>query len=505
MSEKYIPLYRKYRPQTFHDLIGQDHIKKALSNAIDLGRISHAYLFCGPRGTGKTSSARILAKSLNCQEGPTLSPCGKCPSCVDIANSTPMDVIEIDAASNRGVDDTQKIIEKIHYVPVHGRYKIYVIDEVHQLSPTSFNALLKTLEEPPENVVFILATTEPHKVLETVISRCQRFDFKRITVNDIVARLRYISEKENIKIDDDALLAIAQNSAGGMRDSLSLLDQVSILDVQKTITVDDIEALLGKISNDVLFQITELILEHKTPECIKLIGEIYDKGNEPTQILTNLIQYLRNVLILKTFTDRDAVRNLTQLSDDYLKKMSTQAQLASENNFIFIIEKLNEYIKEIKLSSNPYMWLELCFMDLTTINFDSYENILSRLEQLENGNVSAITSKQPEQVLSIKQTVAPTPKEVKEEKEVKQTEKRFEKPAISSNEINTQIEQVQPEPTVQKQSQVSGDSSVWDQIISNIDHTPSKVLFSSKGLPIELSEEKVLIVIIVILHNFWDK
>ena len=199
MSGNYVPLYRKYRPQTLEQLVGQEHIKKTLTSAIELGKIAHAFLFTGPRGTGKTSTARILAKSLNCKNGPTIHPCGECESCRDITNSVPIDVIEIDAASNRKVEDTQNILEKIQYVPVNGKYKIYIIDEVHMLTNHAFNALLKTLEEPPENVIFILATTEVHKVLDTIKSRCQRFDFRRITTEDIVKHLRYISDQEKIK------------------------------------------------------------------------------------------------------------------------------------------------------------------------------------------------------------------------------------------------------------------------------------------------------------------
>ena len=299
METKYIPLYRKYRPQTFHDLIGQENIVHALSNAIELNRIAHAYLLCGPRGTGKTSSARILAKSLNCKEGPTLSPCGKCPACLDVMNSIPVDVIEIDAASNRSVEDTQAILEKIQYVPVNGRYKIYVIDEVHMLSNHAFNALLKTLEEPPENVIFILATTEPHKVLDTIISRCQRFDYRRITTDDIVKRLEYISSQENINIAKDALYAIAKNSQGGMRDALALLDQISVLGVNKQIDVNDINEMLGKISYDTLSEVAQYIIESDCAKSVPLIDMIYSKGNEPVQIVANLIQYFRDLMIVK--------------------------------------------------------------------------------------------------------------------------------------------------------------------------------------------------------------
>ena len=224
MNKSYVPLYRKYRPQTLDQIVGQEHVKKALTNAIESDRISHAYLFTGPRGTGKTSTARIFAKSLNCVKGPTVSPCGECENCVNITKSVPIDVIEIDAASNRSVSDAEEIIQNVAMAPIHSRYKIYIIDEVHMLTPTAFNALLKTLEEPPANVIFILATTEVHKVLDTIKSRCQRFDFKRITTDDISKHLRFISDSEKINITDDALKYIASNSAGGMRDSIALLD-----------------------------------------------------------------------------------------------------------------------------------------------------------------------------------------------------------------------------------------------------------------------------------------
>ena len=313
MSETYIPLYRKYRPQKLEEVVGQEHIKQALSNAITLGKISHAYLFTGPRGTGKTSTARILAKSLNCVEGPTVTPCGKCASCVDITNTVPIDVIEIDAASNRKVEDAQNILEKIQYVPVNGKYKIYIIDEVHMLTNTAFNALLKTLEEPPKNVVFILATTESHKVLDTIKSRCQRFDFRRITTDDIAKHLRYISDKENIKISDGALYSIAKNSAGGMRDSIALLDQVSILGESKEITEDDINNLLGRISFDILNEMAQYIIDSDSINAVKILEKVYNSGNEPVQILSNLMYYFKNLLIVKN-CDANTTIELTNLN-----------------------------------------------------------------------------------------------------------------------------------------------------------------------------------------------
>jgi len=389
MSEKYIPLYRKYRPQTLQEVVGQEHVKKALANAINLNKISHAYLFTGPRGTGKTSAARILAKSLNCKEGPTVTPCGKCPSCSDIMSSTPMDVIEIDAASNRSVEDARNILEKIQYIPVNGKYKIYIIDEVHMLTPQAFNALLKTLEEPPENVIFILATTEPQKVLETITSRCQRFDFRRITTDDIVNHLKTISKKEKIKIDDEALFTIAKNAAGGMRDALALLDQVSVLDGSKTITADDVNSLLGRLSFDVLNNLSDKIIQSKPQEAIEILEKIYNSGNEPTQILTNLLGYFKNVLIVKNCQDSALLAELTQLNEAQIKNLHTQAQEIDTHQIVFLIERISYYIKEVKATNSQHLWLEISMIDLANLAQNtSLLQLQERLTRLESGTVA---------------------------------------------------------------------------------------------------------------------
>ena len=394
MSGNYIPLYRKYRPQTLETLVGQEHIKKTLTSAIELGKISHAYLFTGPRGTGKTSTARILAKSLNCKNGPTIHPCGVCESCQDITNSVPIDVIEIDAASNRKVEDAQNILEKVQYVPVNGRYKIYIIDEVHMLTNHAFNALLKTLEEPPENVIFILATTEVHKVLDTIKSRCQRFDFRRITTEDIVKHLRFISDKEQINITDDALLAIAKNSAGGMRDSISLLDQLSLLGMSKEITVDDVNSVLGRISFDVLFDLSSKIISSKPNESIELLNKIYNSGNEPLQILTNLCEYFKNLLIVKT-CNSDMLQDLTGLNSLQIDELKKQKELLETQQIVFLIERISYYIKEIKLAVNQHLWLEVCLIDLSNMAENSkLLELQQRLNAIEVGNIQPISTPQ---------------------------------------------------------------------------------------------------------------
>lgn len=506
MDNKYIPLYRKYRPQTFHDLIGQENIVHALSNAIELNRIAHAYLLCGPRGTGKTSSARILAKSLNCKEGPTLTPCGKCPACLDIMNSIPVDVIEIDAASNRSVEDTQAILEKIQYVPVNGRYKIYVIDEVHMLSNHAFNALLKTLEEPPENVIFILATTEPHKVLDTIISRCQRFDFRRITTDDIVKRLQYISEQENINISKEALYSIAKNSQGGMRDALALLDQISVLGINKQIETADVNEILGKISYDVLYEITEYIIASDSAKSVPLIDRIYSKGNEPVQIVSNLIQYFRDLMILKNCTDKELIYSLTQINETNYDKTKEQADKFNVSEIIQIIDRLSYYSVQIKDTTNKYLWLELCIIDLTNYkNLPSAENLMKRIETLEtklaSGNFTAPQSQphaQPIQRAAAPQIAKPAP--VEHEHHVQETRK-VEPPKQEHHQEIKSESQIHNEPAAEPKPQQhmpasSGSNdmhSLWVSILQSISSPPNRAFYSNLARPIEISEEKVVI------------
>ena len=387
MSGNYVPLYRKYRPQTLDKLVGQEHIKKTLTSAIELGKIAHAFLFTGPRGTGKTSTARILAKSLNCKNGPTIHPCGECESCRDITNSIPIDVIEIDAASNRKVEDTQSILEKIQYVPVNGRYKIYIIDEVHMLTNHAFNALLKTLEEPPENVIFILATTEVHKVLDTIKSRCQRFDFRRITTEDIVKHLRYISDEEKINISDDALFTIAKNSAGGMRDSISLLDQLSLLGVSKEVTSEDVNAILGRISFDVLNKLSGKIIASSPNEAIEILNDIYNSGNEPLQILTNLSEYFKNLLIVKNCR-KELLSELTGLNEAQIEELTKQKDLLETQQIVFLLERITYYIKEVKLASNQHLWLEIGMIDLANMTENTtLLDLQNRVKSLETSGV----------------------------------------------------------------------------------------------------------------------
>ncbi len=510
MTERYLPLYRKYRPQTFKDLIGQENIVKALTNAINLNKISHAYLLCGPRGTGKTTTARIIAKSLNCTQGPTLEPCGECPSCKDIANSTPIDVIEIDAASNRKVEDARNILEKIQFVPVNGRYKIYIIDEVHMLTTEAFNTLLKTLEEPPENVIFILATTEPHKVLDTIISRCQRFDFRRITTEDIVARLKYISEQENIKITEEALFTIARSSAGGMRDSLALLDQISVLDADKEITSDDVNEMLGRLSFETLFDLSNAITNADTQKAITLLDSVYNKGNEPFQIITNLIQYYRNLLVVKNCADRKIAAELTQLSEAHILQQKEQSQNLESEQILYIIERLSFYSKEIKDTTNRYLWLELCVIELASnVKFSSYSQLIERIERLEAGapvqSAPVFAAAAPKPVTAAvppaytEPVTQPVQEAVKKEEQIHPTSV-VEQVSSSTEEQQATVSQTvqsEPQPAAAPQAvqtAAGGDiATVWGGILQNITSIPSRMFFYNLSRPVELTPEGITI------------
>ena len=504
MNESYVPLYRKYRPQTLEQLVGQEHIKNALTNAINLNKISHAYLFTGPRGTGKTSTARIFAKSLNCKKGPTINPCGECESCRDITNSVPMDVIEIDAASNRKVEDTQNILEKILYAPVYGKYKIYIIDEVHMLSNTAFNSLLKTLEEPPENVIFILATTEVHKVLDTIKSRCQRFDFRRITTDDIVKHLRYISDTEKINITDDALFTIAKNSAGGMRDSIALLDQLSVLGGKDAISVDDINKLLGRISFDILNTLAESIINSKPQDALEILENIYNSGNEPVQILSNLLDYLKNLLIVKNCRD-EIIFGLTQLNEVQINELKSQSAKIETHQIISLTDKCAEYIKEIKLTNNPRLWLEVAIIDLANLTENTLlSDLQRRISMLENGETIQRVSSYKTPPAPVSRVITETAKHAKTEEQKSVSSQITE----TEGEVSSTPAQVQKEHEFEpmpksKTVDLSNDISAWwGNLLDNIQSAPTKSLLKQWANPVELSDEKV---VISIKNEVWLK
>ncbi|MCK4957021.1 MAG: DNA polymerase III subunit gamma/tau [Candidatus Cloacimonetes bacterium] len=357
----YLVLARKYRPQTFEEVYAQEHITKILTNTIEMDRIAHAYLFTGPRGVGKTSMARIFAKSLNCLEGgPTSTPCNKCLNCQEVTQGISADVIEIDGASNTGVDDIRGLQKELMYSTSNSNYKIYIIDEVHMLSKNAFNALLKTLEEPPENVIFIFATTEPHKVLPTIISRCQRFDFKLIPISSIIERLKSICKFEEITAEEDAFFVIAKKADGSMRDALSLMDQVLAYG-KNHITIDDVLEIFGIVHTDIFNIVFSAIVSKDSATVISNLHSIIEKGNDLQEFINGLLEHARNILLIKLGI------TVREISNTYKDKMKEIAESFEENNLLYLMSLLIKMKTDIKTSSNPILIAEMGFIKLTKL------------------------------------------------------------------------------------------------------------------------------------------
>ncbi|WHY00769.1 DNA polymerase III subunit gamma/tau [Neobacillus sp. DY30] len=377
----YQALYRVWRPQQFIDVVGQEHVTKTLQNALLQQKISHAYLFNGPRGTGKTSAAKILAKAVNCERAPISEPCNECAACKGITNGTISDVLEFDAASNSRVEEMRDVLDKVKFAPTAVNYKVYIIDEVHMLSISAFNALLKTLEEPPKHVIFILATTEPHKIPLTIISRCQRFDFRRITAQSIVNRMKLIVEETGVKCEEDALKMIARAAEGGMRDALSLLDQ-AISFSQEVVTVEDALTVTGSVSQGFLNKLAKAVFEKDVASGLEALEELLFHGKDPSRFIEDFILYYRDMLLYKTAPNLEESLDRVLLDDEFRQI----AEVVSYDQIYQLIELLNKTQQDMRWTNHPRIFLEVAIVKLC-------QTETKQMDQMPDGQISKLLKK----------------------------------------------------------------------------------------------------------------
>ncbi|OGW84482.1 MAG: DNA polymerase III, subunit gamma and tau [Omnitrophica bacterium RIFCSPLOWO2_01_FULL_45_10] len=402
----YIVFARKYRPQTFDDIDGQPHIVRTLKNAITQERVAHAYLFSGPRGVGKTTTARVLAKALNCDKGPAPNPCNSCPACDEITKGASLDVLEIDGASNRGIEEIRNLREGVKFKPSKGRFRIYIVDEVHMLTQEAFNALLKTLEEPPLHVKFIFATTQAHKLPLTILSRCQRFDFHRISSKDILENLKRIKANERLNATDDVLNLIARHSDGSMRDAQVLLDQIMSF-AKDDMRLDDVIKMLGLIGDDILFALSDSIRERDALKALKLIGQFINEGGDCFQLVVNLIEHFRNIVIIKISKDP---KSISDWDADKIKHYESQAKDFSVEDILYIMHTLSNAVDLIKKTPLARIPLETTVIRLTRAGpILALADIMARLTELEKKLLSGLQKPQNNEPHILPQKKEPEP------------------------------------------------------------------------------------------------
>jgi len=417
----YTALYRKFRPGLFEDVKGQEHIVTTLKNQIKANRIGHAYLFTGTRGTGKTTVAKIFAKTVNCESPTENGPCGECRTCKAIAAGASMNVIEIDAASNNGVDNIREIVDEVSYSPAEGKYKVYIIDEVHMLSIGAFNALLKTLEEPPSYVIFILATTEVHKLPITILSRCQRYDFKRISIDTITGRMQELIDAEGVQVEEKALRYIAKTADGSMRDALSLLDQCIAFHLGSELTYDKVLDVLGAVDTEVFSRLLRHVLDKDVLGCVKLLEEIVMQGRELTQFVTDFSWYLRNLMLVQS---SDNLEDVIDMSSDNLERLKEEAAMVEMSTIIRYIRIFSELAGQIKYASQKRILVEIALIKLCKPSMETnQEALLERIRDVEEKVENGVPVVMTEGAMPMTATVAPhkkpelpkaIPEEVKE-------------------------------------------------------------------------------------------
>ncbi len=383
----YVALYRKFRPPVFEDVKGQDHIVTTLKNQIKSDRVGHAYLFCGTRGTGKTSVAKIFARAVNCEHQVDGSPCGECETCKAIAAGSSLNVIEIDAASNNGVDNVREIVDEVSYSPTKGRYKVYIIDEVHMMSPSAFNALLKTLEEPPSYVIFILATTEPHKIPITILSRCQRYDFHRITADIIEERLKEVTTTENVAVEEKALKYIAKTADGSMRDSLSLLDQCIAFNYGEELTYDKVLNVLGAVDTGIFGSLFSYLYKQDVSSALNLLADVVVQGRELTQFINDFVWYLRNLMLVRT---SDQMEDVVDISSDNLQALKEQAMNTDMETILRYIRVFSELSSKMRYATQKRILIEMEFIKICKPQMESTDDsIEDRIRILEEHTAKA--------------------------------------------------------------------------------------------------------------------